>query len=282
LKTLKTILLAIILAQTSCGPTSKETSFTFIQITDPQFGFYGDTVRPFKESVLYEKAVAIVNQLDPAFVFITGDFVNDRHNNSQWEEFIRITAHIKPEIPVYYTPGNHDIGQTPAIEDVVNYKLRLGSDRFSFMYLDNFFIGLNSSIIKAGNKEMESDQMDWLIGELKKSVRSKNTIILSHHPFFIAAPDEAESYSNIKPGKRHEYLELFKKYGVDAIFAGHYHNSGAGEYGEIKMITTSAVGKPLGDTPSGIRVVEISEKRINSKYLALDSIQGLGPNEPLK
>ncbi|MBE0654614.1 MAG: metallophosphoesterase, partial [Bacteroidales bacterium] len=275
MKTLKIISLVILLASCSDGLTRKDSSFVFVQITDPQFGFYGDTAKPFMESKLYGKAVAYVNQLHPAFVVITGDFVNDRNNKSQWDEFMTVTSDINPEIPLYYTPGNHDIGQAPAAGDIAEYKQKLGYDRFSFYYHDNAFIGLNSCIIKAGTEKLENEQLEWLTGELKKASKAVNTIVLCHHPFFISSPDEAESYSNIEPVKRLEYLELFKKYGVDAIFAGHYHNSGYGEYKGIKMITTSAVGKPLADTPSGIRVVTLSDKGINSTYLSLDSSKEL-------
>jgi hypothetical protein len=38
------------------------------------------------------------------------------------------------------------------------------------------------------------------------------------------------------------------------------------------MITTSAVGKPLADAPSGMRIIKIYPDRIESIYYGLDEI----------
>jgi hypothetical protein len=42
--------------------------------------------------------------------------------------------------------------------------------------------------------------------------------------------------------------------------------------GETEMIITSAVGKPLGSAPSGIRIIKVYKNRIEDKYYALDEI----------
>jgi hypothetical protein len=38
------------------------------------------------------------------------------------------------------------------------------------------------------------------------------------------------------------------------------------------MITTSAVGQPLGSDPSGLRVVKVFEERIEHAYYGLDEV----------
>ena len=63
--------------------------------------------------------------LHPDFVVITGDFVHDLNSVAQINEFKRITAKINAEIPVYYTPGNHDIGQTPDKKSIRKFKKNL-------------------------------------------------------------------------------------------------------------------------------------------------------------
>ena len=62
----------------------------FIQLTDPQFGMFENNAGFEKETALYEKAVASINQLNPDFVVITGDFVNDSKSAEQINEFKRI------------------------------------------------------------------------------------------------------------------------------------------------------------------------------------------------
>ena len=97
-------------------------------------------------------------------------------------------------------------------------------------------------------------------------------IIFSHYPFFIKAFDEPETYSNISTEIRNRYLDLFKKFKVDAVFAGHLHNNESAKYDKMEMVTTSAVGKPLANAPSGLRIVKVYSNRIESVYYSLDEL----------
>ena len=87
--------------------------------------------------------------------------------------------------------------------------------------------------------------------------RAEHIVLFTHYPFFINVFDEPETYSNIAVETRNKYLALFKEYNVDAVFAGHLHNNASAKYGEMDMITTSAVGKPLAKAPSGLRIVKV-------------------------
>lgn len=244
-------------------------SFFFIQITDPQFGFISNNKGINEETILYEKAVSKINLMEPAFVVITGDLVNDKSNKTQWDEFRRITGLIKPGIKVYILPGNHDIGQNPGIKDIELYTSRIGKDRFSFKYKNCRFIGFNSCLIKAETRDLEEEQFDWLKKELA-AAGSKQIILFCHHPFFIKDPEEPENYSNIKPENRKKYLSLFSEYGVDDVFSGHLHNNASGKYAKTNFITTSAVGKQLADALSGFRVIYIEGGKIRHEYLPLN------------
>ncbi len=246
--------------------------FFFIQMTDPQFGFFEANKSFEKETILYQKAVDEVNRLHPAFVVITGDFVNNGADSMQWAEFDRITAKINPSIKVYYSPGNHDIGQNPTQQRIDAYKKIYGDDKFSFKYKKNRFIGFNSCIIKADVQDLEQKQFEWLAKELRKAKGAKNIVLFCHHPFFTKDPEEEETYSNIAIEKRKKYFELFSKYGVNFVFAGHYHNNAAGSYQSVQMITTSAVGKPLGKAPSGFRIIKFVNGKIEHAYYGLDEI----------
>lgn len=268
-----TFLIFIVLVS-SCGiHAGLNKSFLFIQGTDPQFGFVSNNSGLNEETVLYEKAVAAINRVNPAFVVITGDFVNDKSNQAQWDEFKRITSLIDPDIKVYMTPGNHDIGQSPGIKDIELYSSLIGKDRFSFEYNNCRFIGFNSCLIKAETAVLEDEQFEWLKKELAAAAGSDQIILFCHHPFFIIDPEEPENYSNIKPENRKKYLSLFSEYGVNAVFSGHYHNNASCFYNGIEMITTSAIGKPLGDAPSGLRIIQVSRNKFRHHYFPLDEIQ---------
>jgi 3',5'-cyclic AMP phosphodiesterase CpdA len=264
--------LVFLLSVTVSAQNDRSAPFFFIQITDPQFGFLDENKSFEKETVLYQKAVYEVNKLNPDFVVITGDLVNDGTDSLQWAEFIRITANIKPSVPVYYSPGNHDIGQIPTKQSISDYFEKFGNDRFSFKHKKSWFIGFNSSVIKADTPEMEEEQFVWLKKELKTAKKAKHIILFCHHPLFIKDPDEPETYSNIGIEKRKKYLELFADKNVTALFAGHYHDNAYGRYKSLSLITSGAVGRPLGKAPSGLRIVVVSKSGVASAYYSLDNI----------
>jgi serine/threonine-protein phosphatase CPPED1 len=276
MRTNKLIILIFFLCLVALNGNSREKNsfhpFFVIQVTDPQFGMIEADKGFGKETELYEKAVKSINKLNPDFIVITGDLVNRKNDLTQIAEFKRITSLIKPEIPVYYSPGNHDIGESPEKPDIDSFIANYGQDRFAFIHNGTLFIGLNSCLIKSNVPEYEQLQYEWLNKKLSKGRSAKHIIIFCHYPFFIKSFDEADSYSNIPKEIREKYLSLFKKKKVNAVFAGHLHNNGSAKSGDLEMITTSSVGKPLGNAPSGIRIIKVYPDRIESSYFGLDEI----------
>ena len=265
-------LISLLLTSGFISAQKQEYPFFIVQMTDPQFGFIENNRGFSGETILYEKAVDRINSLKPAFVVITGDFVNDRSNQSQWDEFDRVTSKIDKSIPVWLSPGNHDIGMPPAKDDLDKYIRKYGYDRFSFRIRKSMFIGLNTCLIKSGNNEQEQIQYGWLQEQLRWAKGARHKIIFGHYPFFIKSPDEAETYSNIAFDLRQKYLGLFNKYGVTVVYSGHLHNNAESFSDETEMIVTSAVGKPLGDAPSGVRIIKVYKDRIEHSYYPLDQI----------
>lgn len=71
--------------------------------------------------------------------------------------------------------------------------------------------------------------------------------------------------------RRDAALALLARYGVRATFAGHYHRNAHGwADGGMEMVTTSAVGKQLGDDRSGLRVVRVQQSQLLHEYVALE------------
>ncbi len=270
--TLCLAIISMIAGATLAQKKIQDAPWFFIQLTDPQFGMFENNAGFEKETIIYEKAVAKINTLHPDFVVITGDFVHDLNSVAQMNEFKRITAKINPEIPVYLTPGNHDIGQTPDNKSIRRYKENYGYDKFSFHHKGSSFIGLNSSLIKARLEKPERKQYNWLRRKLYESRKAIHTILFCHYPFFNEKADEPTSYSNIDPDYREKYLKLFKDNNVGALFSGHLHNNRELNDGQMELITTSALGKPLGKAPSGLRIVKIYGDRIEHAYFGLEEL----------
>ncbi len=272
----KTIIILTLLLFVSGGLSAQnkipDEPWFFIQLTDPQFGMFENNDGFEKETILYEKAVEKINILSPDFVVITGDFVHNSGSTAQISEFKRITSMIDPQIPVYYTPGNHDLGQTPDDESIRKYRKNYGSDKFAFFHKGSSFIGFNSGLIKARLNKPEQKQYKWLEGKLKKSRDAQHIILFCHYPFFNKTLDEPAAYSNIDPDYRKKYLDLFNNNSVKAIFSGHYHNNSLALYGKTELVTTSALGKPLGDAPSGMRIIKVYSNRIDHEYFGLEEL----------
>jgi serine/threonine-protein phosphatase CPPED1 len=248
--------------------------FFCIQVTDIQFGMFEADKGFTKETVLYEKAVEAINKLMPDFVVMTGDFVNNKEDRSQFNEFKRITAMIRKDIPVFLIPGNHDIGVPVEKKGTDRFIEDWGYDRFSFVKNNCLFIGINSCIIKSGESSMEKEQFEWMKKVLEDGKGSVQKVVFTHYPFFIKSIDEPDTYSNIASELRKKYFSLFDENQVGAVFAGHLHNNGAARYKNTEMITTSAAGRSLGKEASGIRVIKITADHIESIYYPLDSIPG--------
>lgn len=250
----------------------QDKGFFFIQISDPQFGMFEDNKGFDQETELYENAVAQINRLKPDFVVITGDFVHDPDDENQISEFKRITGKIDSGIPVYMIPGNHDVGLVPTHESLKRYRTNYGADRFSFNHKGSRFIGINTSLIKAELLKLEAKQAKWLQKALKKGKNAEQIIVFGHYPFFIESFDEPERYSNMKSEYRAKYFSLFKENKVNAIFSGHLHNNAQAEYKGIRLIITSAVGKPLGNAPSGFRIIKVLNDRIEHNFYGLHEV----------
>lgn len=247
------------------GKSPKEL-FTFVQLTDMQMGMISKNENTAEEERLYRLAIDEVNKLKPKFVVITGDFVNQRTDTNQIKAFKYLTSLINPKIPVYLIPGNHDVGSKPTSETMDFYFKYYPTDKFSFRCKGVQLIGINSCLINSGT-EAEINQLKWLQATLMKKPANMRKVIFTHHPFFITDINEKDNYSNIPQPKRIEYMQLFKNNGVTHVFAGHYHNNAQATYAGVEMITTSAVGKPLGKAKSGFRVVTVYKDSVSHKYI---------------
>lgn len=265
------ISLAVLLFCVVHTSAQSDASFYFVQMSDPQFGMLDGDKSFTKETELMEKAVRAVNKLNPEFIVFTGDLVNSAKDKKQIAEFKRICGQIKQEISVYVLPGNHDVARCTD-EDLQAYMDEYGYDCFSFRTKNTCFIGLNSPVIFSDRKEQEQSQWVWMEKELQNAQKCNHRILFSHYSFFVKTPDEADQYFNIPLAKRGKYIDLFNKYNVDAIFAGHLHSNSEGEAGNLKMITSSALCYPLGKDKVGFRIIKVYPDRIVSDYYDLDTV----------
>jgi 3',5'-cyclic AMP phosphodiesterase CpdA len=243
---------------------------TFIQMSDPQFGMYTKDKSFEHETANFEFAIATANRLKPAFVVVTGDLINQAGNAAQTAEYHRIAGKLNPSIKLYNVAGNHDVQNEPTNESLAQYRKRFGPDYYTFRIGEIAGFVLDSSLVQhPQNVPEEATKMEaWLKTELGKARAggARHLIVFQHIPFFLKDPDEADQYFNIPLETRRRYLKLLHEYGVEAVFAGHYHRNAAGRDGSLEMVTTGPVGMPLEEGKSGMRVATVSATGVSHVY----------------
>ena len=255
--------------------------FFFIQLSDPQFGLFeargaapGDGT--FPETALYKTAISAANRLRPAFVIVTGDLVQDSGNDEQHAELMRITGQLDNDIPIYFTTGNCDVGNTPTAETLRIYRAKFGDENYSFDAGGSHFAVLNSSVCLDPSEVPE--EWDSLVKFLRNdldahSADSHRTIVFMHHPLFSKSVDEPDDGMMIIPRERRRIiLDLLRKHKTSGVFAGHWHRNKYAADGDMLMVISGPVGFPLGDDPSGLRIVKIYDDRVEHQYFGMDDV----------
>ena len=257
------------------------TPFFFIQLSDPQFGLFevrgaapGDGT--FPETALYEEAIAAAKRLRPAFVVVTGDLVQDSDSDEQHAELTRITGQLDGDIPIYFTTGNCDVGNTPTAESLRIYRAKFGRDSYSFDAGGSHFVVLNSSVCLDPSEVPE--EWDSLVEFLRRdldvhSPDSTHTIVFMHHPLFGKSADEPDDGIAIIPRERRRIiLDLLRNHETSGVFAGHWHRNNYAADGKMLMVVSGPVGFPLGDDPSGLRIVKVYDDRVEHEYFGMDDV----------
>lgn len=276
-------------------------SFYFVQMADPQFGMFASIseltdveiqdrrkrglfmrkapkkLTGFKdETSLYTKAIEATNRINPAFVVMCGDMVNNADNQDEIDELFRVTSLLNKNIPIHWVSGNHDVGEAPTKASLERYRLRFGPDKFSFDVDTCHFVVLNSSV--CFNPVHVPEEWEATVQFLKQDLTNAkrggcdSIIIFTHHPLFEEHADEDDGYFVIPRDRRRVLLEILHDYDASAVFAGHMHRNNYAVDGNLQMVVTGAVGYPLGEDPSGLRIVKIYGNQLTHQYYPMDDI----------
>lgn len=268
--------LAWVTACQSVRTSPEPAPFFFIQMADPQFGFFTANADFARETVNFERAIAAANRLRPAFVVVCGDLTHRAGDAAQIAEYHRIAAALDRSIPLYSVPGNHDLAAPPTAASVSAYSAQYGPDHFTFERQGLLGIVINSTLIKEPNGAPveTAEQERWVRATLADARRrgQRRIMVFQHHSWFLKNANEPDQYFNLPLAARREYLDLFKTSGVSHVFAGHYHRNAFGRDGDLEMVTTGPVGRPLGSDSSGFRVVIVNGPQVEHRYYALDSL----------
>lgn len=267
------LFIAILLAASCSRP------FVIVQVADVQMGFAaaalaGKSGEECAGDVEFEadclrRAVEVVNEICPDVVVFTGDQVNVAGNEGQWSAFREIAGGIRSGVRCLYLPGNHDVEVKDGRVCMEEYAARCGADRFCFRDRGVKLVGINTNLI-SNDDPLEEEQLEWLRDILGgKSHRDEVTLVFGHHPFFLSDIDEPDSYFPIDQAKRRGYFELFESKGVDAVYAGHRHETFDSSFGGIPMKTTTSAAFQIGKSKPSVRVIVVNKGQVSDELREL-------------
>jgi serine/threonine-protein phosphatase CPPED1 len=290
------------------------TDFNFIQMADPQIGMFarfsgidseaiadfqahGMNVKPAPEMNNNEPerknlitALEEFDKIDPAFIVVCGDMVNEFDNEDQIKVIRETLGEYSKTTPVHWVAGNHDIGVKNLIPDrdsTAAYRSEFGADYYEFSHGESKFIILNSVLLDRPENipDEHKRQMDFL-GDTLRSRESKDAehvVAFMHHPLFLDNANEPDvdfswspspanqptGYWTVPVERRTPVVKLLREANVQTVFAGHWHRNHLASDNGLDVVVTSALGYPLGDDPSGYRVVSLSEGELSHEFRAI-------------
>ncbi len=200
-------------------------------MTPVRIAIIGDRTGGHQPGV-YEQIVEEVARLRPDFIMTVGDMIEGYVEDSaqlaeQWEEYRQV---ISPLVaPIHFTPGNHELFSHLGEQA---YRENVGRTYYSFNFDRVHIVVLDNARYDSPN-QMPKEQLAWLEKDLKTFKNSVYTLVFMHKPFWY------ETIVHNRPDTLHS---LFKQYGVDAVFSGHFHEYFSVEYQGIKYTSLGSSG----------------------------------------
>jgi len=192
---------------------------------------YGDTRT---DEMTHRKIVEAIKQVNPKFVFHTGDMVQNGMVEVQWNRFMQIISTLPEDCTFYPCVGNHEAGSPKLFELFVFPE---GKTWYTVKVRNVEFFILDSNI----SLSTDSEQYRWFKQKLIEST-SRFKIVITHHPPFSSGP-HVEDEKNL----RNSIVPLMEQAGVQAVFSGHDHCYERSLHNDTYYIVTGGGGAPLYD-----------------------------------
>ena len=194
---------------------SQESAFTTLSSKSSSISFavMGDSR---SKPHIFEKIVDQINKKNPDLILSSGDLVGQGGDYEQWgEHYFNAASKIINHIPLFSAVGDHEADEVDGDEAVLfshflfpkKNHLKLWS---SFDYGNAHFVALdyrhpyNAQMIEWFKKDMADSKAKW-------------KFVIMHQPSYNFGGHCSFWGKEIWP-------ELFRKYKVDIVFAGHSHN----------------------------------------------------------
>jgi predicted phosphodiesterase len=230
--------------------------------------FYGDSHTlqngTKKLSTQLDKTISLSPTGTVDALFVIGDMETASKFNSTY-----LNSNMN-DIPVYYTPGNHDVdnGRYPSgISDIKKYNSNNnaypknpgpnGTEKTTFsvdikdihvVILNIYWDGkTNEAWMKGGDGggEVVPKLLEWLKSDLQAAT-TKYKIVLMHEPMYPDTRHIGDSLDWNKPA-RDKLQKLLNDYGVDIAFGGHTHYHNVEKHDNVLQVELGVSGDKAGN-----------------------------------
>jgi 3',5'-cyclic-AMP phosphodiesterase len=159
------------------------------------------------------------------FVLVLGDLTD----LSQEDEFDDVEAQLsRLRVPVYATPGNHDVLRSDAFQQ------RYGRASYSFTHRGARFTALDSSAA-----ELDEGVWRWLEGWLAQG-EGQVHVAFTHIPALETLGIRSGQWNSRREAWR--FVSLAERYGVDTLLFGHIHSYAAYSLGSVPAYISGGGG----------------------------------------
>ncbi len=205
---------------------------------------------------IFSRIMKETGNVHPDLIISMGDLVERGDRYDEWHRYyFSVVGDLVASIPLVSTLGDHETGGDNG--ELFRYFLReeepVDKQWFSFDYGDAHFISLDF------RHPEDTEMIRWFKADIQ-AARKKWNFVFMHRPAYNLGGHRSQWGIDIWP-------DLFQKYGVDIVFAGHSHlyerfypvrPEGASDGSAVTYITTGGAGAGLYESVSNGSVVAFS------------------------
>ncbi len=203
------------------------------QLQNPTFAVIGDNKENF--AVLGELLKQINKDPDIAFVIHIGDMVSEG-NLYEYRQFFD-TVRSSLQKPLLGVIGNHEYR---GLNGGDLSRQIFGQNYYAFAAGDNYFIVIDDS----AQTGPDAAQYEWLEQQLQQAQKYRTRLVFMHIPPFD--PRGGKYKHCLLPACGKMLGDLFQKYKVTHLFAGHIHGYFAVNWDGLPYTITGGAGASWG------------------------------------
>ncbi len=244
-------------------------SFTFLQMSDPHIGFHAGPYHDVNATLTAAIAQVKAKPQQPAFLLQTGD-ISHLAKEAQFDTADQIYATLG--LDIYHIPGEHDMLDPGKKLYLSRYgKNSTAGGWYSFDQNGVHFIGLINVMHTTpdGQWLLGPDQLAWLADDLKAQSSSTPIVVFAHIPLWDLYAKWGWSTADAT-----QAMPLFRRFGSVTFLNGHIHQIVQKVEGNIAFHTARSTAFPqavAGTAPHEGPILTLPAGEVGA-YLGISTI----------